>query len=111
MSKPLTASKSSGAPFRLMGRPIVSTPPFGGFWMKSMLLVGSRTYWVVTPPVSDCPKLFVYAAPLTPVEPPGSPLIAVSGPIGAPVFGLIRKFRPVFVTTRMRSTVGLKSKP
>src|SRR4030095_14221821 len=33
--------------------------------MNSRLLVGSRVYCVVTPPVSDWPKPFVYAAPLT----------------------------------------------
>ena len=38
-------------------------------------------------------------------------MIGVSNRTSAPVFGLIRKFRPVSVTTRMRSTVGLKSNP
>ena len=42
----------------------------------------------------------------------GSPCVSgVSVPASAPVSGLSRKFWPVLLTTRMRSTVGLKSKP
>ena len=37
--------------------------------------------------------------------------IDVSTPATAPEFGLRRKFNPVSVVTRMRSTDGLKSKP
>jgi hypothetical protein len=40
-----------------------------------------------------------------PAAPPRSPST------NAPVFGLIRKFCPVLVTTRMRSAAGLKSNP
>ena len=62
----------------------------------------------------------MYAAPVTPVEPAGSPLIGPSGwvPVSAgsastaaPVFGLMRKFSPVPVVTRTRSAAGLKSNP
>ena len=42
------------------------------------------------------------------VVPPG---VFVSWEASAPVFGLRRKFSPSPVTTRMRSTVGLKSNP
>ena len=42
----------------------------------------------------------------------GAPgLRAVSMPATAPVSGLRRRFWPVSLTTRMRSAVGLKSKP
>jgi hypothetical protein len=53
-------------------------------------------------------KLRSYAAP-TAAGAPG--FKAVSAPATAPLFGLSRKLSPLLAVTRMRSTVGLKSKP
>ena len=75
--------------------------------------------------MSGWPKLLVYAAPETPVAPTGRPLMGPSvlmsaggaavllrlPSTGAPLFGFTRKLSPLLLTTRTRSTVGLKSKP
>jgi len=59
ISKPVAASKSSGTPDTVIGRPSVSTPLLGGFWMNSLFVTGSITYSVVTPPTSPWEKLLV----------------------------------------------------
>ena len=59
MSNPLTAVKSRGFPLSVTGTVIVWVPLFGGNWIDRVSAVESRTYWEVTPPVSDWPKLFV----------------------------------------------------
>jgi hypothetical protein len=50
-------------------------------------------------------KLFVYDVADTPVR------VSVSSVVVAPVSTLMRRFWPVLLTTRKRSTTGLKSTP
>src|SRR5688572_3136595 len=51
--------------------------------------------------------LLVYAAPV--IIAPGTPLMGLSVIAIAPVSGLSLRFCPLLVTSRIRSTVGLKS--
>jgi hypothetical protein len=53
----------------------------------------------------------VYAAAVTVTGPPPATDRAVSTPATVPVVGSIRRFCPVSLTIRSRSTVGLKSTP
>ena len=95
-----------------MVTPAVSTPLFGGFWMNSLL--PAIVYCVTAAVTARSIALFVYAVSPTPVA--AAPLSVrapsrVSATAAAPLFGFKRKFLFVLVTTRMRSTVGLKSMP
>src|SRR5262245_22230579 len=99
----------------VIATPAVWVPLFGEFWMNNLSVAGSSVYCVVTVVPA---KLFVYAVPVTLVAPPlifpsgwGTDVLPPFASTGTPVSGLIRKFSPVPVTTRMRSTVGLKSIP
>ena len=109
MSNPSTASALTPSAWQA-----VCVPAFGGFWMHSASVDASNVYCVVTVALG---ALLVYAVSCTvmvgPLMPPSMLVLAtvVLPSTNAPLLGLMRKFCPALLTTRTRSTVGLKSMP
>ena len=78
-------------------------PLFGGAWIDTWSVAVSMSYSVVA--VVGSASLLVYAAPAT----PGA--LSAASTVAAPLSTFTRRFCPVSLTMRSRSTVGLKSTP
>ena len=94
-----------------------SRPAFAGAWITAWSSIASRSNSVV--PVAGSASLFVYAAPATPIA--GVAMGCAGGAggyvrrpstiVSPSASTLSRRFWPVSLTMRSRSTTGLKSTP
>ena len=103
MSKPDWSATSNGS-----RTGFVSVPSFGGFWTEIVSFAESIAYSIVAAGRVALNDEFVYAAPTTRGMPGFSARSLLSS---VPSSTFRRRFWPASETTRILSTVGLKSTP